>query len=429
MNLNKSSIISLVIGILFPFFQLSAEEFPFSFSQIIQKIKVNGNEIADIGTMKKMFDQEEATSYEFSELTDGKVSIEVELEYPIILTVYALAAPGLEQEDFESWKVEYSLDGISDWKEIEQAKSLWDATVSTYGSLVAFRTDASGDANFDEGEKRATKFYRLTATGTESVFISEWQLHGVPFVIDRYNAFLPDIISADDDRFLSGEDKAWGLENIYDGQLGTKLEADWTQPDNDKLTIEYTVGNGGTEKAASFLLTTWWDKRGRHPQGLTLSGYNGTEYVELYTVDSGVTGSAQRTLFPSVDGNTATTLVFDIPEALQDEYFKYKLEIRSGWEQLEFMQWKLYPTAAPVYPDPEGPGTGMENIQEETFRVYGEKGNITVVADQAASFSIYNTLGEKMVAGNINTGTSVIPVSPGIYIVLLNNTCTKVMVK
>lgn len=72
---------------------------------------------------------------------------------------------------------------------------------------------------------------------------------------------------------------------------------------------------------------------------------------------------------------------------------------------------------------------GVEAAASDSYRAYGVDGAIAVVAATDAQVEVYNAAGTQLVNETVAAGSSNLPLAPGLYIVKLNNTTTKVIVK
>jgi hypothetical protein len=296
-------------------------------------------------------DNDEYTVYTVEGVNSTQIT--VELEYPILLTVYGLASAPGSTVDVVDWTVESSLDGNT-WKTIIPATQTSETPVKRpvyeYGGFKTYTTDLNGyEGQFKEDQR--AKFFRLTATGNGKVEIGEWQLHGVPCIIDDdwgwpSRHFPKDLMGFDgtteapgaagsisSNSSLGGNPYSaingleyWGgyIANIPNE--GYPNPAPWLifEFNEPKTARTYSISNSWTDSWAK--LTAWklWGSNSTGDAGWTLLD-------EQYGV-----------VFPG-EGNTATTLFY--PIASPAEYKKYKLELSDNHDRLyivSILEWQLF---------------------------------------------------------------------------------------
>ena len=75
-----------------------------------------------------------------------------------------------------------------------------------------------------------------------------------------------------------------------------------------------------------------------------------------------------------------------------------------------------------------GTYTGINNTFDETISVLGDYGKISLASSDAKPFIIYDTMGQQVASG-IVSGRQEVALLPGLYVVTVNETATKVLVK
>ena len=306
---------------------------PYDFTdEAVIKAEYNNN------TLPFLTDNDETTFYEVPGVTSATITIDCKEDK----VVTAMLISGGRGIDASNWKVEYSSDGVN-WKQLTAMSS----KITGMGDLTLF----SYDRNASNARNYAARYYRLTATGTKDVKISEWQLFGVPFLATNGKNFPADITEGlNSGTQVSGSPDGKsneGLANLFDRKLSSKYCADGT-----RFYVQYILDKA--YKFNSYTVTSANDAPERDPKLWSLSGYNPDEgWIEL---------DEQRGFsFPG----RYTTMKFDIDS--DKEFTAFILEVSSiksgNLVQLGNLQVFGEPTGNPGMP-PVLPGNPSSDPKE-----------------------------------------------------------------
>lgn len=365
-------------------------------TNIKEQVKTNDDNI------KNLFDNNENTFYTSSAPTQ----ITVELPYPVIASSYTLVAGA--GYDLANLKIErYTSSG--DWMEMNASTELSNEGNPTMTDNVAVYSTWLDTANKD----RASAKYRLTATGS-NISIGEWQINGFPCFNETY--YFPADLTRDENLNLVGSWSATsnGLEgfgevlaNLSDRMAGTKYTVDARKNAaefNFNTATEvstYSVGNpkGDTNRTAKN-----WLLRG-------------------YTSDSDNTGVDLDMQLGVVFPPDRANLVFPIDNP--GEYKKYKLFVtqNAGGAMTHLLQVQFL-----------GEYSLPTSIEEQTaqqdadVQIYTGKSEIIIKSEIVASVSIFNLQGQLVYTASGNNQYQV-PLAEGLYVVRVNDSVNKVLVR
>jgi len=357
------------------------------------------------GTLPYLTDNDEYTVYKADGVTSAQVT--AKCKYPVLLTGYLLSAGISSSEDVTKWVLESSKDGDS-WTDVRPSKS---TNLSGAYLFEINRTYGAAAAN-------SAQYYRLTAKGTEDVEIAEWQLFGVPYIDNTDGKSFPvDITEGVDiqSKALGYPEGSYGVGwsekfyNLFDRNLSTKY---YTSGSN-QYYVEIDLDKA--YQIDSYTLTSAADFPDRDPKKWIFNGYNDElGWVEL----------DMRTdfLFPC----RYATMKFDIDNSAGFSKFLLDVEGNNGSADSQLLKWQIS--------GKEMAGSGIGNFIGNGCSVWAEQGKINILRKEGAllTYNIFNLSGMSIAKGILSAAKQEIPVSRGIYVVMLNdgakNCNTKVIV-
>lgn len=217
-------------------------------------------------TLPYLTDNNENTFYEATGTDQTDVVVDCK-EEKVITSMLLYAGRGV---DVTKWKIEYSKDGQT-WNRLRATTT----RMVGMGDIALFTYNRPTTGNTYSG-----RYYRLTATGTNTIRIAEWQLFGFAFNPDGNTAYFPADVTQglNPDKQISGHPEGGTNESfkqLTDKQLTTKYCASGTGfyiqcvPDKAYRFHSYTVTSAN-------------DAPERDPKLWSLSGYNPQEgWIEL----------------------------------------------------------------------------------------------------------------------------------------------------
>lgn len=411
-NVDKIEIVKSALSMEEPAFETAAAVFDYTDLITDYSQSVTEQMVTDSLNVAKLMDNNEFTYYTVPGVSSAKVG--VRLDYPIILTGYAIACPATEAASLmDNWMLEYSQDGTT-WNEV--AKSL---TVDA-GS---YRKVTTGYKYNDENIVSA-QYYRLTATGNGNVEIGDLQLFGSPYISAEKN--FPDddltkgidfesILSyamASDDGFNRGGQWNEVFENVFDKKLNTV----YTVVKKRNFYIQFETADPVMLK--SYALTVRYNESARNPSKWKVEGVDATsgEWVVLDTRES--------MQFPA----PGSTMMFNIKQPVICYAYKLTVEDNSGSEDVHLTQWQMFEKW--YGKDVE---TGIEKpvADASPIKVYAEQGKIRLqsTATESLPYAVYSITGQHLKSGLCTPGMTEIKAGNGFYLVRVKNNVNKVFVK
>lgn len=411
-NVDKIEIVKSALSMEEPAFETAAAVFDYTDLITEYSQSVTEQMVTDSLNVAKLMDNNEFTYYTVPGVSSAKVG--VRLDYPIILTGYAIACPATEAASLmDNWMLEYSQDGTT-WNEV--AKSL---TVDA-GS---YRKVTTGYKYNDENIVSA-QYYRLTATGNGNVEIGDLQLFGSPYISAEKN--FPDddltkgidfesILSyamASDDGFNRGGQWNEVFENVFDKKLNTV----YTVVKKRNFYIQFETADPVMLK--SYALTVRYNESARNPSKWKVEGVDATsgEWVVLDTRES--------MQFPA----PGSTMMFNIKQPVICYAYKLTVDDNSGSEDVHLTQWQMFEKW--YGKDVE---TGIEKpvADASPIKVYAEQGKIRLqsTATESLPYAVYSITGQHLKSGVCTPGMTEIKAGNGFYLVRVKNNVNKVFVK
>lgn len=411
-NVDKIEIVKSALSMEEPAFETAAAVFDYTDLITEYSQSVTEQVVTDSLNVAKLMDNNEFTYYTVPGVSSAKVG--VRLDYPIILTGYAIACPASEAVSLmDNWILEYSQDGTT-WNEV--AKSL---TVDA-GS---YRKVTTG-YKFNDENIVSAQYYRLTATGNGSVEIGDLQLFGSPYISAEKN--FPDddlttgidfesILSyamASDDGFDRGGQWNEVFENVFDKKLNTV----YTVVKKRNFYIQFETADPVMLK--SYALTVRYNESARNPSKWKVEGVDATsgEWVVLDTRES--------MQFPA----PGSTMMFNIKQPVICYAYKLTVEDNSGSEDVHLTQWQMFEKW--YGKDVE---TGIEKpvADASPIKVYAEQGKIRLqsTATESLPYAVYSITGQYLKSGVCTPGMTEIKAGNGFYLVRVKNNVNKVFVK
>lgn len=380
---------------------------------------VSEDHVTSKNNLEALLDNNEYTDYVVPNATSAKVV--VKLPYPIIPTGYAIACSANDDpEILDQWQLEYSTDSVN-WYSVESS------LISTTLNYRKVRTMYTPNDQII----LSAKYFRLTATGEESVKISELQLFGLPYVSAEQNfpnddltyditsyADISNYATADPDGFNRGGTWNEVFENVFDKSIFTK----YTVVGSKTFVIQYEPSDALHLKSYALTVHYTTNYSSRNPRNWILEGY------DAQLGDWKVLDSRKNIIFPEY----GSTMMFNMQDTTALCYV-YKLTVtdNSGADDTHLCQWQMFKDEikGPFYTD--NTTKVSTYTKDNLITVSGGKGNINIHSDEnhSVTYSIYNTVGQKISVGACIQGTNTISLSKGIYIVKAGSIISKVVVQ
>lgn len=376
------------------------EAFDFDYTDL--KVRYSEETATNSENLDKLFDNDDATLYKVPGVTSTKVT--VELKYPILLTSYGYATSLQNPANTDDWKLEYSIDG-STWETVPVSGSVADR------NGYNFFTTSIGKDN-----RISAKHYRLTATGTSSVEIGEWQLNGLPYVseaqhfpsdltVDEQNAATGTLF-ASDDGFERG---TWN--EVFENSIDKKIDTKYTVGGKTSFYLNYFFNDPTIVK--SYALSVPFELADRNPKNWTLSGMN-PDTEEWIILDS-----RTNIQFPGIN----STLMYNI--ATPGSYYNYKLDVtaNNGSGDSHLNQWQLF--------GEEFITTKLKDTNLTAFnglQVLSGKSKLILISTEEQPYTIFNLFGKVAAKGISKNSKTEIDLTSGIYLIQSNGITQKVMI-
>lgn len=349
--------------------------------------------------MPEFTDKNEHTS---ATLTVNSATFDAEMPYPIMLTGYAIAS----SNNMESWKVKASTDG-NEWVDLTST------VASTEGNFELRNVE------FNQESPLAYQYFRLEATSDENINLAEWQLFGSPYISSE-RALPDDLFMNEENGFLSASENGWCADQefgeryqyVVDGLLSTKFTTDQVKSPTEKnpIWLQYELNDAAV--AQSYSLTVPWSYTDRNPKDWTLYGYSVDE-------DNWVVLDQRQ----GMDFATpSSTMVFNIANPVNCYGFKLEITANNGsHDNTQLTAWQVFAEKQDL-PD------AIEETQSSHAKAFGTNGFIHILNNEAATYAVYDLSGVCLAQGEVNERVE-IEAPAGVYIVLIDNTAIKVLVK
>ncbi len=347
-------------------------------------------------TLSYLNDNDESTLYKASGITSTQIT--VKCKEPVLLTSYLLSA-GLDAiDDVTQWTLESSVDGKT-WKFLTPNSS----TDLSSGYLFTI------NRSYGVAATNSAQYYRLTAKGGADIHIAEWQLFGVPYLTNTDGKSFPiDITeSINLESNISGYPEGAsgsGWSEKYYNLFNRKLNNKYYMSGAKQFYVEVKLDK--PYQLDSYTLTSADEFPDRDPSKWTFNGYNEElGWIELdrqfeYT-------------FPS----RYAAMRFNIDSKIPFTRFLLDVEGNNGNANTQLLKWQLF--------GKEYTGAGTETSKEETspYSIYPGQGKISISCDTNvfSDYHIYNIAGASVTKGILAGTKKEIALSPGIYIVSINN--------
>ena len=354
-------------------------------------------------TLPYLTDNSEHTLYRVPDITS--TLIVATCKQPILLTAYLLSAGMNATTDVKQWKLESSRNN-RDWNTVTPNR-----TTDLEGAIL-FEIDRT----ISNANSQRAQYYRLTATGDTDVEVAEWQLFGVPYIMESQAAvktFPQDITEGMDiqAKTLGFPSGSTGSEfyNLFDRNLNTLYDAGTTKAYSVEIELDKPY------KLTSYTLTSTNAASNRDPKKWTFNGFNEElGWVEL--------DRHTEYVFPS----RLATMRFDVDSSIVFSKFLLDVEDNNGGNSSQLLKWQLF--GEEQEPDPTSTKIRVDN---GCCTVLTEKGKINILAKEnaALTYSVYNTVGTLVAKGRMSSELQKIAVPQGIYIVSLIDGVTKQNVK
>ena len=374
-----------------------AQVYDFDFTNY--KVNVTETSPTSTANLEALFDKNLDTDYEVP--SDGQ-TVTIELEYPILLSGYAVKTTAT------SCIVEYSADG-SAWEPVGVSE-----TIDKEGYLC-------DKDEFEFENSYSEKYYRLIVSSGN---VSEWQLFGVPVVSSEYD-FPEDLIATVGGKaqFMWSTETVKGTspDNIFNRLYGNGDEYRASFNTNkEPLEIIYTFNSAQTVKRYSIsTYNTGALANSRSPQTWTLYGSdNGISWTEL-----DFRSDFQFPLIETAEGKSkCTTMEFEVAEPAS--YTMYKLEIQCLHAYLDLLEVQLFGTKLS-----SAISENRLDQKEITIRQNGDVVTIISGIDNVV-YSIYNISGQVVKNGHLMAGIEQnISLPEGIYVIKSEDSVKKFIIE
>ncbi len=348
-------------------------------------------------TLPYLSDNDEATTYSIPGVTSTQII--AKCKQPILLTGYLLSS-GLEgTEDVTKWTVESSVDG-STWKNITPNST----TDLSAGYLFTV------NRSYGNAATESAQYYRLTAKGDTDIHVAEWQLFGVPYIVNADGkTFLQDIteginLETNVTGYPEGASGSNWSEKFYN-LFNRKLNSKYYMSGSKQFYVEVRLDKAYTLDA--YTLTSADEFPDRDPSRWTLNGFNEESgWIEL---DRHV-----EFTFPS----RYATMQFNNKDQTPFTRFLLDVETNNGSTDTQLLKWQLF--------GKEYTGSGIENLLkegEDKYSIRSEQGKITIISktDEPSGYQIYNISGVLVNKGTISGTKKDISIPQGLYIVSIGD--------
>lgn len=356
--------------------------------------------------LKKLFDNDEYTYYVLTGASTA--TIQAKTAYPIVLTGYSVASAFGDSENTDEWLVEYSLDEGTTWKPVLKRNN------TLIGNYNLINTEYSPLAE----AVIASQYFRLTAKGTSNVTIGEWQLFGVPYITAEEN--FPhnvlnnvDNLMASDDGFNRGG--AWN--EVYENSIDLNARTKYTVVDKNAFDLTYEFDGEPVEvKSYSLSIPYERDLMGRNPNKWTLLGFSDEEgdWITLHEV--------KMVEFPT----PGSTLMFNLEKPIPCLAYQLAITSTAGDNTIHLLQWQMFEEI-----QLDGGVSSIDNNKTDVeISVTGKTGAIAIQTDvDNIDYTVYSLMGQSVAKGKCFSGLTEINVSAGVYVVKVDQSIKKVIVR
>ena len=345
-----------------------AQVYDFDFTNY--KVNVTETSPTSTANLEALFDKNLDTDYE---VPSGGQTVTIELEYPILLSGYAVKTTAT------SCIVEYSADG-SAWEPVGVSE-----TIDKEGYLF-------DKTEFEFEKSYSAKYYRIIVSSGKAQFM--WSTETV-------KGTSPDNIF----------NRLYGNGDEYRASFNTNKEP---------LEIIYTFNSAQTVKRYSIsTYNTGALANSRSPQTWTLYGSdNGISWTEL-----DFRSDFQFPLIETAEGKSkCTTMEFEVAEPAS--YTMYKLEIQCLHAYLDLLEVQLFGTKLS-----SAISENRLDQKEITIRQNGDVVTIISGIDNVV-YSIYNISGQVVKNGHLMAGIEQnISLPEGIYVIKSEDSVKKFIIE